>query len=156
MLGKIIGGGLPMAAYGGRADVMKTVAPAGPVYQAGTLSGNPVAVTAGIAMLQYLEANPDVYATMEKLTAEVMAQLPPSVCVNRVGSMHTIFFQEGPVRNYEEAKRSDVEQFSRFFHHLLERGVYFPPSQFESGFVSAAHTPRDITYTANAIREFFV
>jgi glutamate-1-semialdehyde 2,1-aminomutase len=155
MLGKIIGGGLPMAAYGGRADVMKKVAPAGPVYQAGTLSGNPVAVTAGIAILQYLEANPDVYATMEKLTAEVTEHLPPSVCVNRVGSMHTIFFQEGPVRNYEEAKRSDTEKFSRFFHHLLERGVYFPPSQFESGFVSAAHTPRDIVYTANAIREFF-
>jgi glutamate-1-semialdehyde 2,1-aminomutase len=155
MLGKIIGGGLPMAAYGGRADVMKKVAPAGPVYQAGTLSGNPVAVTAGIAILQYLEANPDVYATMEKLTAEVTEHLPPSVCVNRVGSMHTIFFQEGPVRNYEEAKRSDTEKFSRFFHHLLERGVYFPPSQFESGFVSAAHTPRDIVYTANAIRECF-
>ena len=155
MLGKIIGGGLPMAAYGGRADVMKKVAPAGPVYQAGTLSGNPVAVTAGIAMLRYLEANPDVYATMEKLTAEVTAHLPPSVCVNRVGSMYTIFFQEGPVRNYEEAKRSDTETFSKFFHHLLEHGVYFPPSQFESGFVSAAHTPRDIVYTANAIREFF-
>ena len=155
MLGKIIGGGLPMAAYGGRADVMKKVAPTGPVYQAGTLSGNPVAVTAGIAMLRYLEANPDVYATMEKLTAEVTEHLPPSVCVNRVGSMHTIFFQEGPVRNYEEAKRSDTEKFSRFFHHLLERGVYFPPSQFESGFMSAAHTPRDIVYTANAIREFF-
>jgi glutamate-1-semialdehyde 2,1-aminomutase len=155
MLGKIIGGGLPMAAYGGRADVMKKVAPAGPVYQAGTLSGNPVAVTAGIAMLRYLEANPDVYATMEKLTAEVTEHLPASVCVNRVGSMHTIFFQEGPVRNYEEAKRSDTETFSKFFHHLLERGVYFPPSQFESGFVSAAHTPSDIVYTANAIREFF-
>lgn len=155
MLGKIIGGGLPMAAYGGRADVMRKVAPVGPVYQAGTLSGNPVAVTAGIAMLRYLESNPDVYATMEKLTAEVTEHLPPSVCVNRVGSMHTIFFQEGPVRNYEEAKRSDTEKFSRFFHHLLARGVYFPPSQFESGFVSAAHTPRDIVYTANAIREFF-
>lgn len=155
MLGKIIGGGLPMAAYGGRADVMRKVAPVGPVYQAGTLSGNPVAVTAGIAMLRYLESNPDVYATMEKLTAEVTDHLPPSVCVNRVGSMHTIFFQEGPVRNYEEAKRSDTEKFSRFFHHLLARGVYFPPSQFESGFVSAAHTPRDIVYTANAIREFF-
>lgn len=106
-------------------------------------------------MLRYLESNPDVYATMEKLTAEVTDHLPPSVCVNRVGSMHTIFFQEGPVRNYEEAKRSDTEKFSRFFHHLLARGVYFPPSQFESGFVSAAHTPRDIVYTANAIREFF-
>ncbi len=155
MLGKIIGGGLPMAAYGGRADVMKKVAPAGPVYQAGTLSGNPVAVTAGIAMLQYLEANPDIYATLDKLTAELTENLPPGIHVNRVGSMHTLFFQEGPVRNYEEAKRSDTETFGRFFHHLLDRGVYFPPSQFESGFISSAHTPQDIVYTANAIREFF-
>ena len=155
MLGKIIGGGLPMAAYGGRADVMKKVAPAGPVYQAGTLSGNPVAVTAGIAMLQYLEANPDIYAVLEKLTAELTENLPVGIHVNRVGSMHTLFFQEGPVRNYEEAKRSDTEAFGRFFHHLLDRGVYFPPSQFESGFLSSAHTPQDIVYTANAIREFF-
>ena len=155
MLGKIIGGGLPMAAYGGRADVMKKVAPVGPVYQAGTLSGNPVAVTAGIAMLRYLESNPDVYATLDKLTADLTANLPAGIHVNRVGSMHTLFFQEGPVRNYEEAKRSDTKAFGRFFHHLLDRGVYFPPSQFESGFLSSAHTPQDIAYTANVIREFF-
>ena len=155
MLGKIIGGGLPMAAYGGRADVMKKVAPVGPVYQAGTLSGNPVAVTAGIAMLRYLESNPDVYTTLDKLTAELTANLPAGIHANRVGSMHTLFFQEGPVRNYEEAKRSDTKAFGRFFHHLLDRGVYFPPSQFESGFLSSAHTPQDIAYTANVIREFF-
>jgi glutamate-1-semialdehyde 2,1-aminomutase len=156
MLGKIIGGGLPMAAYGGRADIMKKVAPAGPIYQAGTLAGNPVAVTAGIAMLQYLEAHPEVYATMEELTAKLTADLPDQVCVNRVGSMHTLFFQPGPVRNYEEAKRSNTDTFGKFFHHLLERGVYFPPSQFEAGFVSAAHTPDDIAYTKKAVAEFFV
>jgi glutamate-1-semialdehyde 2,1-aminomutase len=155
MLGKIIGGGLPMAAYGGRADIMQKVAPAGPVYQAGTLSGNPVAVTAGIAMLQYLEANPDVYATLDARTKELTENLPAGIHVNRIGSMHTLFFGEGPVRNYEEAKRSNTESFGRFFHHLLDRGVYFPPSQFESGFLSSAHTPQDIAYTRGAIREFF-
>ncbi len=95
-LGKIIGGGLPIAAYGGRADIMKKVAPIGPVYQAGTLAGNPVAVTAGIAMLQYLEAHPEVYDTMERLTAELTAEVPAGVHVNRAGSMHTFFFQPGP------------------------------------------------------------
>jgi glutamate-1-semialdehyde 2,1-aminomutase len=155
MLGKIIGGGLPMAAYGGRAEIMKKVAPVGPIYQAGTLSGNPVAVTAGIAMLQYLEAHRDVYDTMEGLTAQLTADLPPQVCVNRVGSMHTLFFQPGPVRNYEEARRSDTDRFSKFFHYLLERGIYVAPSQFETGFVSGAHTPQDIAYTKNVIAEFF-
>jgi glutamate-1-semialdehyde 2,1-aminomutase len=155
MLGKIIGGGLPMAAYGGRAEIMKKVAPVGPIYQAGTLSGNPVAVTAGIAMLQYLEAHRDVYDTMEGLTAQLTADLPPQVCVNRVGSMHTLFFQPGPVRNYEEARRSDTDRFSKFFHYLLERGIYVAPSQFETGFVSAAHTPQDIAYTKNVVAEFF-
>jgi glutamate-1-semialdehyde 2,1-aminomutase len=155
LLGKIVGGGLPLAAYGGRADIMKKVAPVGPVYQAGTLSGNPVAVTAGIAMLQYLEANPDVYDILEKSTAQLTARVPPGLCVNRVGSMYTFFFQPGPVKNYEDAKRSDTAAFSRFFHHLLERGVYFPPSQYEAGFVSAAHTPADIDHTVNAIANFF-
>jgi glutamate-1-semialdehyde 2,1-aminomutase len=155
MLGKIIGGGLPMAAYGGRAEIMKKVAPEGPIYQAGTLAGNPVAVTAGIAILQYLEAHPEVYVTMEARTAQLTADLPFQVCANRVGSMYTLFFQPEPVRNYDEAKRSDTERFSKLFHYLLERGVYFPPSQFESGFVSAVHTPDDIVYTKKVIAEFF-
>jgi glutamate-1-semialdehyde 2,1-aminomutase len=155
MLGKIVGGGMPLAAYGGRADIMKKVAPVGPIYQAGTLSGNPVAVTAGIAMLKYLEASPEVYDTLEKRTAQLTAKVPPGLCVNRVGSMYTFFFQPGPVKNYEDAKRSDTAAFSRFFHHLLERGVYFPPSQYESGFVSAAHTSSDIEHTVNAISDFF-
>ncbi len=154
-LGKIIGGGLPMAAYGGRADIMKNVAPVGPVYQAGTLSGNPLAVTAGIAMLRHLEDHPEVYDSLEKSAAELTAHLPECVGVNRVGSMYTIFFQRGPVGNYEEAKRSDTVRFGKFFHHLLERGVYFPPSQFEAGFVSTAHTAEDIAYTKDAIAEFF-
>ncbi len=155
-LGKIVGAGLPIAAYGGRADIMKNVAPIGPVYQAGTLSGNPLAVTAGIAMLRYLEGHPESYDTLENSTAELTANLPECVCVNRVGSMYTIFFQRGPVRNYEDAKRSDAARFGTFFHHLLERGVYFPPSQFEAGFVSTAHTPQDIACTKKAIGEFFV
>lgn len=154
-LGKIVGGGMPLAAYGGRRDIMTKVAPVGPVYQAGTLSGNPVAVTAGIAMLRYLEANPGIYTTIENRTAQLTAKVPPGLCVNRFGSMYTFFFQPGPVKNYEDAKRSDTVAFGRFFHHLLERGVYFPPSQYESGFVSAAHTAADISHTVNAIADFF-
>ncbi len=154
-LGKVIGGGLPIGAYGGRADIMKKVAPLGPVYQAGTLSGNPVAVTAGIAMLKYIEDHPDIYDTLEQSSAGLTAHAPAGICVNRVGSMYTLFFQAGPITNYEEAKLSDAAQFGKFFHHLLERGVYFPPSQFEAAFVSTAHTPEDIAYTRNAIAEFF-
>ena len=152
-LGKIIGGGLPIAAYGGRADLMKHVAPSGPVYQAGTLSGNPIAVTAGIAMLRYLEEHPEVYDTVEQTTSEIVSDLPADVCINRVGSMFTIFFQPGPVTNYEEARRSDTSRFGRFFHDLLNRGIYFPPSQFEAAFVSAAHTADDVTFTRKAILE---
>jgi glutamate-1-semialdehyde 2,1-aminomutase len=152
-LGKIIGGGLPIAAYGGRADLMKRIAPVGPVYQAGTLSGNPVAVTAGIAMLRYIEQNPDLYAMLDQITAQIVSGLPDVYCVNRVGSMFTIFFQAAPVENYEHAKRSDTARFGRFFHELLQRGVYFPPSQFEAAFVSAVHTPEDVSATRQAISE---
>jgi glutamate-1-semialdehyde 2,1-aminomutase len=153
-LGKIIGAGLPIAAYGGRADVMSKIAPSGPVYQAGTLSGNPLAVTAGIAMLRYIEEHPEIYDTLEKSTAALTATPPSRACVNRVGSMATFFFQDGPVRNYDDAKRSAAPVFGRFFHHLLERGIYFPPSQFEAFFVSTAHTPEDIEYTRRAIADF--
>ncbi len=155
-LGKIIGGGLPIAVYGGRAEIMKKVAPVGPVYQAGTLSGNPLAVTAGIAMLMYIEEHPEIYDTLDTLTSQLTSYAPAGTCVNRVGSMYTFFFQEGPVTNYEQAKRSDTAAFGRFFHHLLDRGVYFAPSQFEAGFVSAAHTPEEIVCTAKAISEFAV
>jgi glutamate-1-semialdehyde 2,1-aminomutase len=154
-LGKIIGGGLPMAAYGGRAEIMKKIAPLGPVYQAGTLSGNPLAVAAGLAMLRYMVAHPEVYATLEARAAELTAWTPPGVTVNRVGSMFTFFFSQEPVTDWESAKKCDTARFGKFFHFLLERGVYIAPSQFEAGFVSAAHSEEDIRATVKAAREFF-
>ncbi|HEX4170736.1 MAG TPA: glutamate-1-semialdehyde 2,1-aminomutase [Bryobacteraceae bacterium] len=153
-LGKIIGGGLPLAAYGGRKDVMSKVAPLGSVYQAGTLSGNPLAVTAGIAILTYLEQHPDTYELLESVGAELADAAPRGTCVNRVGSMLTFFFQEGPVKNYADAKRSDTAAFGRFFHFLLERGLYFPPSQFEAAFLSTALTQAHIATTKAALHEF--
>lgn len=154
-LGKIIGGGLPMAAYGGRADIMKKVAPVGSVYQAGTLSGNPLAVTAGIAMLREIEGHPEIYDQLDRVGAEIVSTVPEGFCVNRVGSMFTIFMQPGPVRNYEEAKKSDTGCFGKFFHHLLDDGIYFPPSQFEAAFLSSALTPGDVAATKSAIASFF-
>jgi glutamate-1-semialdehyde 2,1-aminomutase len=154
-LGKIIGGGLPMAAYGGRAEIMQKVAPLGPVYQAGTLSGNPLAVAAGLATLRYLVAHPEVYQTLEARAAQLTAWTPPGVTVNRVGSMFTFFFSPDPVTDWESAKKCDTARFGKFFHFLLERGVYIAPSQFEAGFVSAAHSEEDIRATVAAAREFF-
>jgi glutamate-1-semialdehyde 2,1-aminomutase len=154
-LGKIIGGGLPMAAYGGRADVMQKIAPLGPVYQAGTLSGNPLAVAAGLAMLRYLIAHPEVYDTLEARASLLTAWTPPGVTVNRVGSMFTFFFTPDAVTDWESAKKCDTARFAKFFHFLLERGVYIAPSQFEAGFVSAAHSEEDIRATAGAAQEFF-
>jgi glutamate-1-semialdehyde 2,1-aminomutase len=154
-LGKIIGGGLPLAAYGGRRDIMEKVAPLGPVYQAGTLSGNPLAVSAGLATLRYLVANPQVYDMVEARAAQLTEWTPPGVTVNRVGSMFTFFFNEGPVTDWESAKRSDTKCFGKFFHFMLNRGIYLAPSQFEAGFVSAVHSPDDIGKTVDAAREFF-
>jgi len=154
-LGKVIGGGLPIGAYGGRAEIMRRIAPAGPVYQAGTLSGNPVAVAAGLAMLRYLKQHPELYAQLEERTARLAAAAPPGIAVNRAGSMITFFFTPGPVTDYESARRSDTARFARFHAWLLERGICFPPSQFEAAFVSAAHSEEDIARTADAIREFF-
>ena len=154
-IGKIIGGGLPLAGYGGRADIMKKIAPLGPVYQAGTLSGNPLAVAAGLAMLRYLVAHPETYTTLEARAAELTAWTPPGVTVNRVGSMFTYFFTTDPVTDWESAKKCDTARFGKFFHFLLERGVYIAPSQFEAGFVSAAHSKEDIQATVAAAREFF-
>lgn len=154
-LGKIIGGGLPLAAYGGRADIMNKVAPAGPIYQAGTLSGNPLAVAAGTAALRYLMDHPEIYAQLEERTAALTSWTPPGVTVQRVGSMFTYFFTGSPVTDWDSAKNCDTARFAKFFHHLLDRGVYFPPSQFEAGFFSAAHTPADIAATQEAIRAFF-
>ena len=153
-LGKIIGGGLPIAAYGGRADIMRHVAPAGNVYQAGTLSGNPCAVAAGIAMLRHLMAHPEIYAQLDEIAARVCAAAPPGVTVQRVGSMFTFFFTGRPVQRWEDAATCDTAKYAAFFHHLLENGVYFPPSQFEAAFLSAAHDEEALRQTAEAIRSF--
>lgn len=153
-MGKIIGGGLPMAAYGGRADIMSKVAPVGPIYQAGTLSGNPVAVSAGIAMLRHLIAHPETYDVLEARAAQLCAgPFPEGVAVNRVGSMFTLFFTSAPVTDWSSAKQADTQRFGRFFHAMLERGIYLAPSQFEAGFVSAAHSEEDIQVTIEAARE---
>ncbi len=152
-LGKVIGGGLPVGAYGGRRDIMNKVAPVGPVYQAGTLSGNPLAVAAGLAMLRHLKAHPEVYDRIETNAARLCAAAPSGITVNRVGSMFTFFFGPGPVTNWDSAKPADTARFGRFFRGMLERGVYLAPSQFEAAFVSAAHTDEDITRTIEAARE---
>ncbi|MCH8848899.1 MAG: glutamate-1-semialdehyde 2,1-aminomutase [Chloroflexi bacterium] len=155
-LGKIIGGGLPVGAFGGRADVMEMVAPLGPAYQAGTLSGNPLAVAAGTACLEAL-AKPGTYEALEALGAQAEAGLRAAaeatgtaLTINRVGSMFTAFFTEGPVRTWADAAGSDTERYAVFFHGLLERGVYVAPSQFESAFVSLAHTTEDVALAAKA------
>lgn len=158
-LGKIVGGGLPAAAYGGRADIMDKIAPVGPVYQAGTLSGNPLAVAAGHTMLELLD-DPSIYDRLELVSTHLCSELRrlchaqniPAV-VNQVGSMFTLFFTDQPVRNYDDAKRSDTGRFARFFHGMLARGVYLPPSQFEAAFLSAAHSDEDIEKTLGAARE---
>jgi glutamate-1-semialdehyde 2,1-aminomutase len=160
-LGKIVGGGLPAAAYGGRADIMATVAPEGPVYQAGTLSGNPLAMAAGAALLDLL-AQPGTYDTLETRSARLEEGLRraardagETVRINRVGSMITVFFCAGPVVDYATAKASDTKRFGRFFHAMLERGVYLPPAQFEAAFVSLAHGEPEIDLTIAAAGEAF-
>ncbi|MEQ1948780.1 MAG: glutamate-1-semialdehyde 2,1-aminomutase [Bryobacteraceae bacterium] len=158
-LGKIIGGGLPMAAYGGRADIMRKIAPVGNVYQAGTLSGNPIAVAAGLAMLRYITQHPEIYNQLEQrgqqLTGAMVKNPPEGVIVNRVGAMFTMFFTKGPVTDWESAKVADTQRFAKFFQHMLERGVYMAPSQFEAAFLSVAMTEADIAKTVGAIQEFF-
>ncbi len=158
-LGKIIGGGLPVGAYGGRRDLMGHVSPLGRVYQAGTLSGNPLAVTAGLATLEALE-RPGVYECVEQLgsglqqgleTAARKAGVP--LTVNRVGSILTAFFTEGPVTDYTSAKRSDTQRYAAFFHGMLRRGVFLAPSQFEAAFVSLAHSEADIEVAVRAATE---
>jgi glutamate-1-semialdehyde 2,1-aminomutase len=155
VMGKVIGGGLPIAAYGGRRDVMMHVAPLGPIYQAGTLSGNPLAVSAGIAMLRYIQANPQLYKDLDHKAQRLAEAAPTGMTVNRVGSMFTWFFTDQPVTDYESAKRADTGRFKKFFHGMLERGIYLPPSQFEAAFVSTAHTDADIECTITAARDCF-
>ena len=155
VMGKVIGGGLPIAAYGGRRDIMTHIAPLGPIYQAGTLSGNPLAVSAGIAMLRYIRENPGLYAELDAKAQRLAEAAPAGMTVNRVGSMFTWFFTDRPVTDYESAKRADTGRFKQFFHAMLERGMYLPPSQFEAAFVSTAHGDADIECTVSAARECF-
>jgi glutamate-1-semialdehyde 2,1-aminomutase len=153
ILGKIAGGGLPFAVFGGRADVMDELAPAGPVYQAGTLAGNPLATAAAMVALRRLR-DPDVYRRLEETGAALEAGLSlPGVTVQRVGGMLTAFFHDGPVQNFADAQRSDTERYGALFRHLLERGVYVAPSQFEALFVSAAHGPAEVERTVEAAQE---
>lgn len=150
VLGKIIGGGMPVGAYGGRADLMDLVAPVGPVYQAGTLSGHPVVMAAGEAMLAQLTQ--DVYARLEAQASRLARGIGTSgTSIARVGSLMTLFFRDRPPKNFAEAKESDTEAFAQFFHAMLDAGVLLPPSQFEAWFVSAAHDDRVVAETQNAL-----
>jgi glutamate-1-semialdehyde 2,1-aminomutase len=154
-LGKIIGGGLPVGAYGGRRELMDLVSPAGPVYQAGTLSGNPLAVAAGLAQLRTLRDHPETYSALEERGARLEKAFRKAV-VNRAGSLFTPFFAPGPVTDWTSAARSDTRRFARFHRALRERGILAPPSQFEAWFVSSAHTRQDIEKTARAIESLGV
>jgi glutamate-1-semialdehyde 2,1-aminomutase len=161
--GKIIGGGLPVGGYGGPVEIMDMVAPLGPVYQAGTLSGNPLAMAAGLETLRYLRSHKStLYTDLELLSARLVEGVTEaardagvSICCNRVGSMFTWFFTPGPVTDWTSAAKSDTEAFARFFRAMLEKGVYLPPSQFEAAFLSAAHTEKDIHHTISAARQAF-
>jgi glutamate-1-semialdehyde 2,1-aminomutase len=156
-LGKVIGGGLPVGAFGGRESLMRRVAPDGPVYQAGTLSGNPLAMAAGLATLSHLRRNPSIYERLEGLGARLEAGFTRllegrryALSWNRAGSMATLFFSPGPVTGWASASAADRDRFARYFHGMLERGIYLPPSPFEALFISAAHTEADIDRTLEA------
>jgi glutamate-1-semialdehyde 2,1-aminomutase len=157
-LGKVIGGGLPVGAFGGRSEIMDQLSPDGPVYQAGTLSGNPLAMTAGLAQLRELERN-DGFRRLEKLGIEMenavrqtLNETGRNYTFHRIGSMFCLYFCEPPVRNLTDARRSDLAAFRSFFHHCLSSGVYFAPSQFEAGFLSLAHTGADLDRTIEVVR----
>src|SRR5277367_3779251 len=161
-MGKIIGGGLPVGGYGGPSEILDMVAPLGPVYQAGTLSGNPLAMAAGYATLSYLREHKDIYAKLDKLAGEVVEGVAAAaqdagvtICHNRVGSMFTSFFTAGPVTDWTSAAKCDTEAFGRFFRGMLENGIYIPPSQFEAAFMGAAHTERDVKQTIAAAKQVF-
>lgn len=159
VLGKVIGGGLPVGAFGGRAEIMGQLSPDGPVYQAGTLSGNPLAMVAGLAQLREMEridawkVLENLGARLESLTREAIADAKLDLTFHRIGSMFCLFFARGPIVDLVGAKRSDLRKFAKFFHVCLERGVYFAPSQFETAFISTAHTPDDLETTVKVVRE---
>jgi glutamate-1-semialdehyde 2,1-aminomutase len=162
-MGKIIGGGLPVGAYGGPKEIMDLVAPLGPMYQAGTLSGNPLAMAAGCAMLKQLrERKGEIYPRLEKLSGQLVEGVTAAakdagvpLCANRVGSMFTWFFQKGPVTDWDSASKSNTEAFGKFFREMLERGVYLPPSQYEAAFLGAAHSEEDVQNTVTAAKLAF-
>jgi len=156
-LGKIIGGGMPVGAYGGKKEIMDYVSPQGPVYQAGTLSGNPIAMSAGIEMLKYLNEHEEVYTQLEQSTAylakeigKVNASLGYNYTINQIGSMISLFFTEDPVENFEAAKNCDTARFGRYFQAMLDEGVYLPPAQFESWFISTALSTEDLEHIVGA------
>ena len=158
-LGKVIGGGLPVGAFGGRAEIMDQLSPDGPVYQAGTLSGNPLAMAAGLAQLRELERIngwkllEEIGAQLERLTRSAINDRKTEVTFNRIGSMFCLFFAPGPILDLASARRSDLKTFARFFHACLRRGIYFAPSQFETGFISTAHLPEDLEHTGRVLCE---
>lgn len=161
-LGKIIGGGMPVGAYGGRKEIMKLVSPEGPVYQAGTLSGNPVAMAAGIATIKEIKSKPEFYKDLEKKTSHLVYGLNDaaklagkSITINSIASMCTPFFTDKPVNDLSSAMKSDTKQYARFFHLMFEKGVYLPPSQFEAHFMSMSHTTHDIDRTIRIAYEAF-
>jgi glutamate-1-semialdehyde 2,1-aminomutase len=158
-LGKVIGGGLPVGAFGGKAEIMDQLSPDGPVYQAGTLSGNPLAMAAGLAQLRELERIngwkllEKLGAQFEKVARDAISKARIDVTLHRIGSMFCLFFASEPIVDLSGAQRSDLKMFAKFFHACLKRGVYFAPSQFETGFISTAHTPEDIERTGAVMRE---
>jgi glutamate-1-semialdehyde 2,1-aminomutase len=153
ILGKIVGGGLPLAAFGGRAEIMDRLAPSGDVYQAGTLSGNPLATAAGLSVLRRLHDS-SVYEELERRGARLEAGLVPHGRVQRIGAMATLFMTDGPVRNFDDTQHCDTERYAALFRHLLARGIYVAPSQFEALFVSLAHGDEEIDRTIEAIADF--
>ena len=161
-LGKIIGGGLPVGAFGGKREIMDMVAPSGPIYQAGTLSGNPLAMAAGLATLR-ATGEPGFYENLEGLGARWRSGMTEAASagerpfsINQIGSMVSIFFTEGPVTDFGSAARSDTKAFKDFFWHMLRRGIYLAPSQYEAGFISHVHSDEDLDKTFEAAREWFV
>ena len=151
-LGKIVGGGMPLAVYGGKKEIMECISPLGSVYQAGTLSGNPIAVSAGLSTINEIEKHSDFYDELERKSAYLEnAMVKSGLNVNRVGSIMTVFFSDRKIVDYDTAKTSDTKKYSEFFNHLLENGIYTAPSQFEAMFISYAHTDEDIEYTADVI-----